>query len=153
MAGNGVAGFSNGSGNSAAFNYPAGMALHPDGSILIADQRNHRIRRLTANAVTTLAGNGQSGHADGAGATEARFNPPWGITVGTDGHLYVSDGENQRIRRIAPDGTVVTVAGSGGYSPQSALAASFRYPAGLVMDSSGAIVFVDMWNHAVRRLY
>ena len=157
-----VSGYADGDAKTEArFSGPYGLAVDDKGSVYVADRSNHAIRKISPDGqVTTFAGTNASGYVDGVG-TVARFNFPWGVIVGPDSHLYVSDGENQRIRRIAPDGTVVTIAGNGnyglasgmGYSPQTALETAFRYPAGLAMASSSVLYITDVFNHAVRKLY
>ena len=81
LAGNGEAGFADGQGAAARFNYPTGLARDKDGSILVADRGNNAVRRVTMEgAVSTVAGNGEAGYADGEGAA-ARFNWPTGVVV------------------------------------------------------------------------
>src|SRR5882757_1191791 len=115
FAGTGVAGFAEGPATSAQFNQPYGVALSSDEKLLyVADYLNHAIRviDLGTKRVTTLAGNGKAGFANGKGA-QAQFNQPYNVKVGTSGQLYVPDQNNHSIRRIEPDGTVSTVAGNG----------------------------------------
>jgi DNA-binding beta-propeller fold protein YncE len=109
LAGTGAAGFADGSGVSARFNHPAGIAAGRDGMVYVADASNHRIRRiaLATGSVTTLAGDGTAGLVDGIGSA-ARFNYPTGIALGTDGKLYVADGANKSLRRIDPATGAVT---------------------------------------------
>ena len=116
--GTAAAGHRNGSGTSAQFNFPAGAAAAAEGTLYVADFRNHRIREVSAGAnasatqVSTLAGSGTPGHANGAGTT-ARFDGPRGIAV-SDGTLYVADSGNHRIRAIdIATKTVRDIAGDG----------------------------------------
>lgn len=158
----GVSGFADGDAlTEARFLNPSGVAIDASGVVFVVDRSNHRIRRIAPDGtVSTVAGIGAGSFGDGSGGAVA-FNFPWGIVVGADGHLYVSDGENQRIRRIAPEGTVSTIAGNGtyglasgmGYSPLTALTTAFRYPAGLAMSSEGVLYIVDMSNNLIRKLY
>ena len=107
----GEEGFRDGAGAQAAFNTPSGIALDRHGNLYVADTGNHAIRKITTNGtVTTLAGSGIAGSADGKGAL-AQFNGPVGVAVDAEGVVYVADTYNDRIRRIAPDGTVSTLAG------------------------------------------
>src|SRR5262249_10503184 len=118
--GSGTPGYVDGNGPDARFKKLSGIAVGPDDTIYIADAGNQRIRMVrpsTGNAptvwtVSTLAGNGTAGFADGAG-TAAMFNNPQGIAVGANGVVYVADTANNRIRRIATDGSVTTWAGDG----------------------------------------
>lgn len=110
LAGNGVAGRANGSGNSASFNSPFGIAVDASGNIYVADSGNNLIRKITpGGAVSTLAGSGSKGAGDAAG-NQATFNTPAGIAIDASGNLYVSDEDNNIIRKITPAGTVSTLA-------------------------------------------
>ena len=82
--------FADGTGSSARFNGPAGVAVAPDGIVYVADQNNHSIRRIdpVTAEVTTLAGDGTSGFANGTGSA-ARFDHPTGLAIGPDG-TYMS---------------------------------------------------------------
>jgi DNA-binding beta-propeller fold protein YncE len=108
----GQPGYEDGPGWKARLNGPSALALEPGGTILVADSRNHRIRRVTdVGKVTTVAGSGPSegmgGRADGP-VEQARFRYPSGVAVGPAQEIYVSDTGNHRICRIA-GGQVSTV--------------------------------------------
>jgi sugar lactone lactonase YvrE len=105
-------GSDDGSGSTARFTAPAGIATDLQGNVYVADSGNHTIRKITpAGVVSTLAGfPGVIGYADGNGSA-ARFNYPNDVVVDAAGIVYVADAENDAIRRITPDGTVTTVAG------------------------------------------
>ena len=108
-AGSGSAGFADGAGAAAQFNNPVGVAVDGEGSIIIADHGNHRMRKITPDGtVSTLAGSGSAGFADGAGAA-AQFNGPWGVAVDGEGMIIIADEGNNRVRKITPDGTVSTL--------------------------------------------
>jgi len=93
-------GATDGIGIAADFNFPTGIAVASDGSVYVADTGNNKIRKISAaGEVTTLAGSGVSGYANGVG-TAAQFNSPSGVTVATDGTVYVTDTNNHRIRKI-----------------------------------------------------
>jgi sugar lactone lactonase YvrE len=150
----GKEGFVDGLGAAAAFNTPSSIALDHLGNLYVADTGNHAIRRIApGGAVTTLAGNGSPGYVDGIGRA-AQFNGPVGIAVDDAGIVYVADTYNDRIRRIAPDGTVTTLAGTGkpnlfdGPGP----AAAFDTPSALAVDHDGNLYIADTGNNAVRRL-
>ncbi|OLY94695.1 hypothetical protein BUE76_06455 [Cnuella takakiae] len=102
IAGGSGAGFSDGAGATAKFNEPKGIVAAADGTLYIADTENNRIRRVsTTGVVTTLAGDGTAGYAEGA-TTTARFNAPRGIALDASGKvLYIVDQDNNRIRKIA----------------------------------------------------
>jgi len=103
--------------------------------------------------VTTIAGNGTRGFADGSGSN-ARFNRPKSIALGPDGFLYVSDSDNNRIRRISPQGEVTTYAGgsSAGFVNGDRLSARFSNTSHLIFDRSGNLIISDEYNNAVRKI-
>ena len=100
----------------AAMEAPYGVAVDAGNKLYIADTGNHCIRKVAAGIISTVAGKcTQAGFAgDGGAATQALFNHPRGIAVGADGTLYIADTDNQRIRKVAPNGIVTTIAGNGG---------------------------------------
>ncbi len=136
----------------ARFSEPFGLAVAPDGTVLVSDAgQSHRIRRIAADgAVTTLAGGGR-GFTDGRGA-EARFATPSAIALAPDGSLVVADTGNHAIRRVAPDGTVTTIAGDGtsGYVDGPAAQARFNAPVGVAVDASGRVIVADTYNDRIR---
>ncbi len=118
IAGTGTAGFSGDGGpaTAARLNDPKDITTDGSGNLYIADNENHRIRRVGgAGIITTVAGNGVEGYAgDGGPATSARLNDPTGVAFDTAaGVLYISDTENHRIRTVGPTGTIVTHIGTG----------------------------------------
>jgi len=151
LAGSGTATFADGTGAAASFNGPTGVAVLPNGTIVVADQNNHRIRLITpAGVVTTLAGSG-AGYADGVGAA-ASFNSPFGVAViPSSGVIVVTDTYNNRIRLITPAGVVTTLAGSGaGNADGTGAAASFYRPSGVAVLPNGTIVVTDVFNNRIR---
>ncbi len=147
-------GFADGSGADARFNGITAIRRLPGGDLVLADSFNHRIRRITADGhVTTLAGSGKAGFADGM-KDQAEFNQPWGLAVADDGTIFVSDSLNHRIRCIAPDGLVTTLAGTGqwGRMDAEAIHATFNEPRGLARDDHGTIYVADAGNHAIRMI-
>src|SRR5262249_3484874 len=101
-------------GDSARFDQPYGLTLLPDGSIVVADYGNNRVRRVTLDGnVSTFAGDGTAGLKDDPDKTKAEFNGPQDVAADEIGNVYVSDSNNFRIRRITTTGGVETVAGSG----------------------------------------
>ncbi|HJP93059.1 MAG TPA: NHL repeat-containing protein [Pyrinomonadaceae bacterium] len=136
----GEEGFSDGVGAAASFNTPSGLALSPDGDLLVADTGNNRIRKITPEGqVSTVAGDGTAGYIDGP-AAQARFNGPIGVAVDSQGNIYVADTYNDRIRLITKDGRVSTVADS------------LDTPCGVAVMSSGSIVIADTGNNLLRKI-
>jgi sugar lactone lactonase YvrE len=154
IAGSGQRGHADGQGELAQFNWPTGVAVGPDWTVYAADYANQLIRKISPDGlVTTLAGSGERGWLDGAGSA-AKFNGPDGIALAPSGDLYVADADNRRIRRVAPDGTVTTVAGSGqpGTRDGPAATAQFLYPTGVAVDHAGALYIADRGAHTIRKL-
>ena len=148
--------YQDGTGTTATFNFPVGIAVDAVGDIYVADFNNHRIRKVTpGGVVTTLAGNGTATFADGPG-TAAAFNYPYSLAVDAGGNVYVADNGNQRIRKVRPDGLVTTLAGSGaaGYSnmTQPALTAPFAGPRGVAVDTAGNLFVVEYNNNCVKKI-
>jgi DNA-binding beta-propeller fold protein YncE len=149
-------GSTDGTNSTARFNDPAGLAIAADGTIFVADNQNHALRRIGTNGVvTTLAGLlGTPGSADGSGSS-ARFDSPTGLALGPDGALYVSDTGNHTLRRVTTNGVVTTVAGSAGnadYADGPATAARFNQPLGLAITPDGTVFVADSGNHLIRVL-
>jgi hypothetical protein len=160
IAGNGGYGLANGSGQSATFKFPSAVAVGPDDNVYVADTFNHCIRKLTRPAiaglawtVSTLAGDGISGFADGAGSV-ARFSHPHGLVLDGVGNVFVADSLNNRIRKVTPAGGVSTFAGSGalGRDTGAKPLASFHHPFGLDFDSAGNLFVADRGSHLIRRI-
>jgi len=134
-------GSADGLGESARFFEPSGLTLDAGGTIYVADQSNHTIRKISpVGSVSTLAGSpGQSGSADGTGDA-ARFSNPGGVAVDSAGTVYVTDYSNHTIRKITPAGNVNTLAGSPGIQGQEdgvGLAARFTFPRRIAVDGLG----------------
>jgi len=154
MAGSGVAGFADGYATAAQFNEPYGMALDAAGNLYVADSGNHRIRMIDGNGnVTTLAGSGVAGFADGYAAA-AQFNLPYGVAIDGVGNLYVADSANHRIRMIDGGSNVTTFAGSGiaGFTNGTAGTAQLNQPGDVTVDSAGNLFVADTLNHAIRNI-
>ena len=152
LAGSGTAGFADGTGTAAQFNFPTGVAVDCSGTVYVADYVNQRIRKVTAaGVVSTLAGSGTAGFADGTG-TAAQFNFPTGVAVDGTGTVYVADYVNQRIRTVTAAGVVSTLAGSGtyGFADGTGTAAQFRDPHGVAVDAAGTVYVADYGNHRIR---
>ncbi len=139
---------------SAGFNQPQGVTHDAAGNLYIADTNNHTIRRIAADgAVSTIAGlAGASGSTDGVG-NAARFDRPWGIALGPDGDLYVSELGNHLVRRVTMAGGVTTYAGStAGYLDGAALTAMFSSPTGIAVAANGDVLVADRANNRMRRI-
>jgi RHS repeat-associated protein len=146
---------------------PRGVAVAPDGTLYIADTLNHRIRRVGPDGIiSTFAGTGSwcspstDPCGDGGPAVAATLNSPVGIAVGPDGSVYVA-GDTRRIRRILPDGTIRTVAGTGEQcyaAPPGcgdggpATEAGFALPQGLAVTGDGTIYVADQYANRIRRI-
>src|SRR5437016_2734104 len=91
-----------------------GVAADQFGNIYVSDTDNHRIRKISrAGVIATFAGTGVAGFSgDGGPADAAQLNLPYGLTVDQAGYVYVADLGNQRVRRISPEGIIITVAGT-----------------------------------------
>ena len=153
LAGTGSSGSANGTGTSASFYKPAGITT--DGTNLyVADRYNYLIRKIviSTGVVTTVAGTGSSGSANGTG-TSASFDKPYGVT--TDGtNLYVADYYNYLIRKIViSTGVVTTVAGTGlsGSANGTGTSASFHLPRGITTDGTNLYV-TEGGNHLIRKI-
>jgi DNA-binding beta-propeller fold protein YncE len=154
-SGGGVAG---GSAATAPLRAPLGVAAAPNGAIYIADTGSHRVLRVSPNgAIETIAGTGESGFSgDGGPAAAARLKSPFRVTVDPlDGAVLIADSGNHRIRRVAPDGTIATIAGLGeaGFSGDGgpAVAARLNAPEEARRGPDGALYISDSANHRVRR--
>ncbi len=163
----GASGSADGMGPTARFNAPSGVAVGRSGTVYVADSQNSTIRRLTPSGtnwvVDTIAGAPLSiGSADGLGS-KARFNHPFGVGVDIAGNVYVSDMDNQLIRRLTLSGTnstVITLAGRiwapgaylGGGIDGTGTNALFNAPAGLSVDKNGNIYVADAYDNAIRKV-
>jgi ATP-dependent protease HslVU (ClpYQ) peptidase subunit len=141
-----------GTGTSAQFKYPYGVAVDASGNVYVADRSNHKIRKITpAGVVSTFAGS-SSGFANGTG-TAAQFKYPHGIAVDASGNVYVADTNNQKIRKITPIGDVSTFAGStAGYADGTGTSAQFSSPQGITIDASGNVYVADHTNQKIRKI-
>jgi hypothetical protein len=143
-----------GTGVTARFNGPHGVATDSNDNIYVADYGNSTIRKLTpAGSVSTLAGlAGASGYVDGTGIG-ARFWTPSDVATNAEGTVYVVEGGSGALRAITPGGVVSTLAGSQtvGNTDGAGAAASFRGPYGIATDSAGNIYVADTGNGSIRK--
>jgi gliding motility-associated-like protein len=152
LAGSEAAGSANGMGSKARFSAPYALASDLNGNIYVADQVDNRIRKISpVGEVSTVAGTLNPGFKDGAG-TEAQFNMPSGIAIDHRRYIFISDQQNHSIRRISPEGVVITLAGSqqAGYVDGNASNARFNSPAGICVDASGFVYIADRGNNRIR---
>jgi sugar lactone lactonase YvrE len=162
VAGNGIFGYSGDGGPAlkASLANPMGVAIGPDGSLFIAEQGNHRIRKVDTitGRISTLAGNGIPDlTGNGGAATEARLNSPTGIAMNAEGKLYISDTGNQCVRVVdLSTGFIHAVAGTGnsGFSGDGgpATEAELANPTGLAFDEEGGLYIADSDNDRIRRV-
>ncbi len=149
VAGNGRAGYS-GDGalaTNAQLFAPVGTAVAPDGTLYIAEFSNHRIRKVASNGIiTTIAGSVGGFTGDQGPATAARLNAPLSLALDADGNLLFTDSANFRVRKIAPNGVISTVAGTGRLSLSGSggpATAADSAPGWLALGPDGSIYFTD----------
>ncbi len=148
LAGTGAISAANGVGTNAGFSSPFSVAVDSSGTLLfVADSGNNMIRQIViaTQTVTTLAGNGTAGAANGVGVA-AQFNNPYGLAVDSNGNLFVCDFGSYLIRQIViATKTVTTIAGSGVSSSINGFGtnAAFAKPSGLAMDARGNLLLAD----------
>jgi sugar lactone lactonase YvrE len=152
----GNSGSADGTGASAQFYFPFGVAVDASGNVFVTDAGNNTIRKITAGGVvTTVAGLALNpGYADGTGSA-ARFSVPIGIAVDANDNLFVAEQENQTIRKITSAGVVSTIAGlagSTGSNDGTGSAARFNLPAGIAIDGSGNLFVADTTNDLIRKV-
>jgi sugar lactone lactonase YvrE len=158
--GTGIAGYSGDGGpaTAAQFDGPRAVAGDGAGNLYVADDNNHRIRRIDgAGVVTTLAGTGAAGFSgDGGPATAAQLDHPRGVAVDGRGNVFVADSMSARVRMIDPGGVIATVAGCGrqgfGGDGGPATVARLFEPRGVAVDGAGRLFVADTYNDRVRRV-
>jgi hypothetical protein len=136
-----------------------GATTDAAGNIYIADTSNQRIRKVnTSGIITTIAGTGIAGFTgDGGPATQARLNTPLSVAVDSQGNVFFSDQQNDRIRRIDTNGIITTFAGSGlgnfdGDTPKAATLAKISHPHGIFIDAQDTLYITDTGNQRIRKV-
>ena len=154
----GQKGSADGTGASARFTYPMGVAVDALGNVYVGDSANFTLRKIApGGVVTTFAAlPGGFGTPDGIGSA-ARFYFPQGVTVDGSGNVYVADFYNHSIRKISPGGVVTTLAGLTGVSSSYAVngagaAARFYYPSGVAADNNGNIYVAEAGTNSIRKV-
>jgi len=161
VAGNGLRGYS-GDGKkavSASLSGPTSVAVGPDGSLYIADQGNHAIRKVdgATTLMSTVVSRYQVANGPGKNATLVHLNAPTAVIVDGEGNLYVADTGNQRVLIMtAETGLIVTIAGTGTYGlgadGVAATESDLGNPTGLALDQEGNLYIADTDNHRIRKV-
>jgi glucose/arabinose dehydrogenase len=124
--------------------------------VYIADRNGDVVRAVGADGIiSTFAGTGVAGFSgDGGPATAAQLFAPWGVAVGNDGTVFVTDAANSRVRAVGPDGIISTFAGTGvaefGSDGQPALMAAIDFPAGVAVGRDGTVYIAAINNNRIR---
>jgi uncharacterized protein (TIGR03437 family) len=135
-----------------------GVAVDSGGNLYLSDTANHRVRKVSpAGVIGTIAGTGSAGFSgDNGPARDAQINLPYGLAVDPAGSVYVADLGNNRVRRIAPDGTITTVAGTGHDGPlgdgAAATDAVLLTPRNVALDAAGNLYIAEFYGHRVRKV-
>ena len=157
VAGGSVAG-DGGSALAAQISDAQGLALDRQGNVYIADANNHRVRRVSAaGIIQTIAGTGFAGFSgDGGPAFQAQLSSPYGVAADAAGNVYIADLGNNRVRKILPDGTIHTIAGTGAAGSSGdggpALAAQLNGPRNVAVDTLGDLYISEFYGHRVRAI-
>ena len=151
-AGTGISGYLDGDKTSAKFSYPSGTVIDKNDNLYIADTYNHKIRKISTNGlVSTIAGS-TAGYLDG-NANIAKFNQPKGIVMDAFGNIFIVDYNNDRIRKLSPNGIVETYAGSSkGFTDGIGVAAKFNFPATIACDLNNVLYVADASNNRIRKI-
>jgi NHL repeat len=145
-------GDNNATGTSALINKPYGLIVDNAGNIYFADTINSKIKKATQSGVVTTIAGSTAGDSDG-NATSAKFYEPQGLAIDAAGNIYVADTGNHKIKKIATDGKVTTIAGSTvGDENGSGNSAKFNSPVGIVVDAAGNLFISDFFNHKIKKI-
>jgi sugar lactone lactonase YvrE len=162
LAGTGQGGFGGdgGAATAAQLWFPTDVACDGAGNVYVADTFNNRVRKITSSGViTTVAGTGSPGFGgDGGPATQALLSNPRGLAVDAQGNLYIADTSNNSVRRVTPQGTITTYAGTGpsgyGYNGDGipATQSTLWNPSGVAVDGAGNLYIADTTNQRLRQV-
>lgn len=153
-----------GTATSALLKYPRGIFFDTSNNMYIADTSNHKIRKVSnycysgcTNIISTFAGTGTASFTDGMAASSATLNGPTKVVVDSIGNVFISDTNNQRIRKVFTTGTISTFAGTGtaGYDGDYVLgagASKINTPMGICVDSLDAVYVADYGNNVIRKI-
>jgi uncharacterized protein (TIGR03437 family) len=138
-------------------NHPTGIWMDASNTLWVADSNNRRLIKFAGSTFTVVAGIGSAGFSgDGGPAINALLNNPTGVAADNSGSVYIADSNNSRIRKITPDGNIVTIAGRGGASYSGdggpATSAGLAFPRGITVDASGKVYIADTQNSVIRVL-
>lgn len=156
LAGSTCMGSHDGKGSAASFNYPSSLTLDGQGNLYVVDEGNNEIRKvvIATGVVTTVAGSTSWGSTNGAGNV-AKFNAPYGIAADGQGNLYITDGDNNEIRKmVIATGMVSTYVGTKteGATNGTGAVVTFNSPRGIVADASGNLYVADYGNNQIRTI-
>jgi sugar lactone lactonase YvrE len=158
VAGAGAPSFSGdgGAATNARLNRCDGIAVDGIGNLFIADTLNNRIRKVDPNGIISTVAGGGASLGDGGAATNARLYNPYGLTLDSNGDLFIADTLNSRIRRVDANGIITTVAGttSAGFSGDGGAAtnATLNSPKDVALDAAGSLFIADSSNRRVRKV-
>ena len=161
VAGGGTSGLGDGgSATAAQLAAPYGVALDGSGGLYIADFGDNRVRKVSSSGVITTVAGGISGYSgDGGPAPSAHLSGPAGVAVDGSGNIFIADSSNYRIRKVASDGIITTVAGNGTYqwgaNPGDgglATSATLAYPMDVAIDGSGNLFIADWQRGSIRKV-
>lgn len=145
-------GYADGTGSAAQFSFPFGLTMDKVGNLYVADTNNHKIRKIAPTGVVTTVAGSTLGFADGTG-TSVQFNSPTNLKFDSFGNLFISDANNNRIRKMNASGNVTTLTGSSqGFVSGAISVAQFYAPNGLAFDAAGNLFVVDSENHNIRKI-
>jgi len=164
LAGNSDMNYADGTGNTATFATPHGIAIDAAGNLYVADSMNSRIRKVTQQGeVSTFAGSTKGFASPGSifgirkkvpsdeTAIPVKFGMPRGVAIDAAGNLYVTGADS--IHKISPNGKVSLLAGGEeGFADGVGSAARFNMPRGIAIDAAGNLYVADMWNHRIRKV-